>query len=109
MDHITAEEAKRLIEEEHARLIDVREDHEWEEARIPGAELVPLSELEMDPELVEAEGVMTIFQCAHGQRSITAAEIYEGVHPQGKAASMEGGISSWMAKGFPVDTDPPSE
>jgi rhodanese-related sulfurtransferase len=108
MTEVTPEEAKRLIDEEGARLIDCREDFEWDEMRIPGATLVPLSEYEMDPEEIE-EAPITIFQCAHGNRSQTAAALYEGVHPGATAHSMEGGISSWMTKGLPIDTNPPSE
>jgi rhodanese-related sulfurtransferase len=107
MDQISPQEAQRLIEEEGARLIDVREDYEWDEMRIPGAELVPLSEYEIDPELVD-EAPLTIFQCAHGNRSVTAAMMYEGVHPNAKSFNLEGGIASWAAKGLPTDFAPPS-
>ena len=62
MNEVSPEEAKRLIDEEGARLIDCREDFEWDEMRIPGATLVPLSEYEMDPEEIE-EAPITIFQC----------------------------------------------
>lgn len=107
MNEVTPEEAKRLIDEEGARLVDCREDFEWDEMRIPGAEFVPLSDYEMDPDQLE-EAPITIFQCAHGQRSLAAAALYEGVHPGATALSMEGGISSWMAKDLPTDLTPPS-
>lgn len=105
MEHVSPEEAKRLIEEENAVLIDCREDYEWDEMRIPGATLVPLSEYEGDPEMVE-EAPLVIFQCAHGNRSQTAASIYEAVHPSGKVLNLEGGIASWAAKGLPTDFGP---
>jgi rhodanese-related sulfurtransferase len=107
MEHVSPKEAQRLIEEEGARLIDCREEHEWDEMRIPGATLVPLSEYEMDPESID-EAPITIFQCAHGHRSQTAASLYEGVHPSVKALSMDGGIAAWAAKGLPTDFAPPT-
>jgi rhodanese-related sulfurtransferase len=106
MEHVDPQEAKRLIDEEGAVLIDCREDFEWDEMRIPGATLAPLSELEMDPELVE-EADIVIFQCAHGHRSQSAASIYEGVHPQARAITLDGGIADWAAKGLPTDFGPP--
>lgn len=107
MEHVNAKEAQRLIDEEGARLIDCREAHEWDEMRIPGATLVPLSEFEMDPESLE-EAPLTIFQCATGIRSQAAAALYEGVHPEAKALNLEGGIAAWAAKGLPTDFAPPS-
>lgn len=106
MEHVTAEEAKRLIDEEGAVLIDCREDYEWDEMRIPGATLVPLSEYEGDPEMVE-ESDLVIFQCATGNRSQAAVDIYSGVHPHSRALNLQGGIASWAAHGLPTDFGPP--
>jgi rhodanese-related sulfurtransferase len=106
MEHVDVKEAQRLIEEEGAVLIDCREDYEWDEMRIDGATLVPLSEYEGDPEMVE-EAPIVIFQCAHGNRSQVAASMYEGVHPQGRALTMDGGIADWAAKGLPTQFGPP--
>ena len=105
MEHADVHEAKRLIDEEGAVLIDCREDYEWDEMRIPGATLVPLSEYQGDPEMVE-EAPIVIFQCATGNRSQTAADIYEGVHPNARAVNLDGGIADWAAKGLPTDFGP---
>ena len=107
MEHITPQDAKRLIDEEGAVLIDCREDYEWDEMRIPGATLVPLSEYEGDPEMVE-EAPIVIFQCATGNRSQAAADIYMGVHPQSKALNLQGGIASWAAHALPIEVGPAS-
>jgi rhodanese-related sulfurtransferase len=106
MEHVDVKEAKRLIDDEGAVLIDCREDYEWDEMRIDGATLVSLSEYEMDPEMVE-EAPLVIFQCAHGHRSQVAASLYEGVHPQSRAVTMDGGIADWAAKGLPTQFGPP--
>ncbi|MBI4898698.1 MAG: rhodanese-like domain-containing protein [Actinobacteria bacterium] len=105
VDEVTAQEAQRLIEEEGARLIDVREAYEWDEMRIPGAELVPLSEYETDPHLV-GDAPLTIFQCASGVRSQTAGDIYAQTHPGAKALNLKGGIGMWAANGLPVKIGP---
>ncbi|MGH2907228.1 MAG: rhodanese-like domain-containing protein [Solirubrobacterales bacterium] len=105
MEQLSPQEAQRLIDEEGARLVDCREDYEWDEMRIPGAQLVPLSEYQADPESLE-EAPLTIFQCATGNRSETAAALYEGVYPQAKAYNLEGGIAAWAARGLPTDFGP---
>ena len=108
MEQVSPAEAQRLIAEQGARLIDCREDYEWAEQRIPGAQLVPLSEYEMDPESLE-EAAITIFQCALGSRSQTAAALYEGVHPNARAINLEGGIAAWVAAGLPTDSNPQTQ
>lgn len=105
MDQVSPAEAQRLIEEEGARLIDVREGYEWDEMRIPGADLVPLSKYEGDPRLV-SEAPLTIFQCATGSRSQTAGEIYAEAHPGARALNLDGGIASWAARGLPIQIGP---
>lgn len=100
MQQIDVNEARRLIEE-GAVLIDCREQYEWDELRIPGAILVPLSEYESNPQAVErAETV--IFHCAAGMRSQSAAAIYEAAHPGATAHSMDGGIMQWATTGHPT-------
>lgn len=107
MEQVSPKEAQQLIERDGAVLIDCREDYEWDEMRIPGATLVPLSEYEGDPQMVE-ESDLVIFQCAAGSRSEVAAEIYLAAHPQSRALNLEGGIAAWAAQGLPTDFGPTS-
>lgn len=107
MEQIDVTEAKRLIDDEAALLIDCREGYEWDEMRIPGATLVPLSEFEGDPQMVEAADKV-VFYCAGGYRSQTAADIYEGANPSASAYSIDGGIADWAAKGLPTEFGPPA-
>jgi sulfur-carrier protein adenylyltransferase/sulfurtransferase len=74
-------------------LLDVREPHEHQIARIEGATLIPLRSLparfrELDP----ARPV--IVYCHHGVRSLRAAELLRGSGFAG-ATSMRGGIDAW--------------
>src|SRR6266487_4433074 len=74
-------------------LLDVREPHEAEIARISGARLIPLSEL---PErLGELDGHAEIVtHCHHGVRSIKALEILKAAG-FAKVRSLKGGIDAW--------------
>jgi molybdopterin/thiamine biosynthesis adenylyltransferase/rhodanese-related sulfurtransferase/molybdopterin converting factor small subunit len=77
-------------------LIDVREPHEYQIARIPGSKLIPLGELpkhlsELDP---EAEIVM---HCKTGGRSQKAVDLLKQ-HGFKHVRNMTGGITAWSDK-----------
>jgi len=80
-------------------LIDVREPHEYEIARIPGSVLIPLNSL---PERMSAldSSREIVLHCHHGQRSMRALEL---LHRSGfrKLKNLHGGIDSWSR-----DVDP---
>ncbi|MDB6173732.1 MAG: moeZ 2 [Chthoniobacteraceae bacterium] len=78
-----------------ARLIDVRESDEWELCRIPGAELMALSEWPavVEEKLTDQDEVL-IVHCHHGGRSARAADFlirngYTNVR------NLTGGIDAW--------------
>lgn len=82
------------------QLIDVRELDEWEEARIPGATLIPMSEFagrvgEIDP----AQPI--IVYCKSGGRSLMVAEALQNAGYDAK--SMAGGILEWAGAGHAVE------
>jgi adenylyltransferase/sulfurtransferase len=80
-------------------VIDVREPHEYEIARIDGARLIPLSEL--PGRLGEIDGRAEIVtHCHHGQRSLRALELLKGAGFS-RVRSLQGGIDAWS-----VDVDP---
>jgi rhodanese-related sulfurtransferase len=106
MQSMTAKEAKELLDAGDARLIDVRERQEWDEIRVPGSELVPLSEYEADHTRVPASDGPTIFICASGSRSQAAAAIYEDVWDGVEGINLTGGINSWAARAFPIEIGP---
>ncbi|MGI9072079.1 MAG: molybdopterin-synthase adenylyltransferase MoeB [Bryobacteraceae bacterium] len=77
-------------------LIDVREPYEYQIARIPGAQLIPLGDLpkrlnELDP---EAE---IVAHCRSGARSQKAVDLLKQNGFQ-KARNMTGGILAWSDK-----------
>lgn len=77
------------------RLIDCREDDEWQICRIEGAELVPLSQFgELSGLRFTDPSQHIIVYCHHGMRSQRAAG---WLRHQGfaNAQSMRGGIDAW--------------
>ena len=98
---ITAEEAKRLLDQGGVQLIDVREQVEYNQIRIPNATLVPLNALLSRPTQYLKEDNI-IFHCAEGIRSAVACEMAAAVGFE-KLYNMEGGINAWAAQGLPVE------
>ncbi|WP_458407870.1 rhodanese-like domain-containing protein [Anaerotignum sp.] len=93
---ITAEEAKKMIDElEDEIILDVREQEEYDEKHIPDAVLLPVGMIDEDT----AEGVISekdsvvLVYCRSGNRSKTAAETLAEL---GYTQIYEfGGINDW--------------
>lgn len=83
-----------------AVLVDVRQPDEYEEARAPGARLIPLTELVERADEVPTEGTVYVI-CRSGGRSLKAVEHLRsrGVD----AVNVEGGTLAWIEAGNPVD------
>jgi rhodanese-related sulfurtransferase len=84
-------------------VIDVREPFEYVTGHVPGAVLLPLSQVHAHlPELPRGERVFVI--CASGNRSKTAASwlISAGI----EAVSVAGGTGGWIQLGRPVVRGP---
>ena len=82
-------------------LLDVRELWEYREGHVPGAQLIPLAELEERVnEVPRDRPVLAI--CHSGQRSLAAAGFllhlgYTSV------SNVDGGTAAWIDRGYPVD------
>jgi rhodanese-related sulfurtransferase len=84
-----------------AELIDVREPTEYEEAHVPGAQLLPLSELAERVDEVPLDRPVLLI-CKSGGRSMRAAEY---LAPQGAdVTNVAGGTMAWMAAGRDIAT-----
>ena len=80
------------------RLIDVREPAEWAVARIPGAELLPLSQWpSLALEALTDKSQPLLIQCHHGSRSAraTAWLLDQGFE---NVTNLGGGIDAWSAE-----------
>lgn len=97
LKHIDAVEAKRLVDG-GALLVDVREDHEYEDENIPGARNAPLSRIAATA-ISGAPAV--VFHCKSGARTrMNAAALARST--EAEAYILDGGIEAWKAAGFPV-------
>jgi molybdopterin/thiamine biosynthesis adenylyltransferase/rhodanese-related sulfurtransferase len=85
-------------------IVDVREQHEFEEAHIPGAKHVPRGHLESRIETAAPDkGRRVILYCQSGNRSALAADTLQQLLGYEDVASMTGGITLWKDRGYDVD------
>jgi rhodanese-related sulfurtransferase len=84
----------RLDQKESLRLIDVREADEWAVARLPGAELIPLSQFQQKATQELHPNETIVLYCHHGVRSARAQGYLKG---QGytNVLNLTGGIDAW--------------
>src|SRR5215216_6514101 len=87
-----------------AVIVDVREQHEFEEAHLPGAVHVPRGHLESRIEgAVSNRSKRVILYCASGSRSALAAHTLQELLGYEDVASMRGGITLWKDRGYDVE------
>ncbi len=92
----------KLDRGDNFKLIDVREQFEWDICRIPGATLIPLGQLPARlSELDSADEI--VLQCKSGARSARALKLLQEAG-FGKLSNLEGGILAWAEQ---VDTNVP--
>jgi len=101
---ITPAEAARLIREQGAMLVDVREPDEHARARIPGAVNLPLSRLQ-EAELAVQAGQPVLFHCRSGARTAGHADALASKAEGCQAYIVQGGLDAWKAAGLPVAED----
>lgn len=95
MEEITATELKqRLDNGDNIQIIDVREQDEYNTARMPDTKLIPLGQVvqrmdEIDPSRE------TVVHCKGGVRSARAIEALTGAGFSGKLVNLKGGIMAW--------------
>jgi rhodanese-related sulfurtransferase len=93
---------QRLATEPAPFLLDVREPWEYQAGHVPGAQLIPLGELEQRVnEVPRDQPVLAI--CHSGQRSLAAAGyLLQLGYPS--VSNVEGGTAAWIERGYPLDT-----
>jgi molybdopterin/thiamine biosynthesis adenylyltransferase/rhodanese-related sulfurtransferase len=85
-------------------VVDVREQHEFEEAHIPGALHVPRGHLESRIEGAAPDrSKPVVLYCASGNRSALAADTLERLLGYENVESMTGGITLWKDRGYDVE------
>ncbi len=92
---------ERLGDDPRPFLLDVREPWEYVAGHVPGAELIPLGDLEQRVgEIPRDRPVFAI--CHSGQRSLAAAGYLVAVGYQ-EVVNVDGGTAAWIERGYSVD------
>ena len=99
-----AETRDRLATNRNAKLIDVREDNEWDTAHAAGAIHLGKGIIERDIEATVAnKSTELILYCGGGYRSALAADVLRQMGYT-NAWSMAGGWKAWKESGAPVES-----
>jgi rhodanese-related sulfurtransferase len=100
---VTVEDARAAVESGRARLIDVREDNEWNEAHARGAEHLGKGIIERDIETFAPDKAgELILYCGGGYRAALAADSLQRMGYT-NVASMAGGWRAWQAANAPIE------
>ncbi len=103
MRSITVQELKAALdagEVGEGDLVDVREEWEFEQGRVPGARLVPMMSVPAVAGELPADRPVYLV-CAVGARSGQAAEYLSRMGVD--AVNVEGGTAEWVRAGYPVE------
>jgi rhodanese-related sulfurtransferase len=103
---VTVDETReRMAGDSSVRLIDVREDNEWDAAHAAGAEHLGKGIIERDIEAqVQDKSTEVILYCGGGYRSALAADVLQQMGYT-NVFSMAGGWKAWKDSGAPVEGD----
>lgn len=97
MKEITVTELKKLIDEKaNFQLIDVREEHEFDEANLNG-QLIPMGEVMTRVEEI-SKTEQVIVHCRSGKRSATVISALENQHGFTNLYNLKGGILAYISE-----------
>jgi rhodanese-related sulfurtransferase len=100
---VSVSEALAAMSSGRARLIDVREDNEWDEAHVNGAEHLGKGIIERDIEVFAPDpNEELILYCGGGYRAALAADMLQRMGYT-NVASMAGGWRAWLEAGAPIE------
>jgi rhodanese-related sulfurtransferase len=100
---LSVEETQVAMENRRARLIDVREDNEWNEAHAKGAEHLGKGIIERDIEIFAPDKASAlILYCGGGYRAALAADSLQRMGYT-NVTSMAGGWRAWQEAGAPIE------
>ena len=100
---VSIDEARRKLASGKAKLVDVREESEWEAGHALGAYHIGKGVIERDIEQkVPDKSAELILYCGGGFRSALATDNLQKMGYT-NVASMSGGWRAWQAAGAPVE------
>lgn len=103
MKSIDCATLKKLLENDEAILVDVREIIENKSERIKGSHLIPSGKISVD-KLPQTKGKKLVVHCKSGGRSSNACSKLLKQDPQLEIYNLEGGISAWKNCGFEIES-----
>ena len=98
---LTPREANERVVAGEAVLVDVREESEWENGRIPTSIHVPLSQIRRRGSRGLPEDKEIVLVCRSGARSALAAAML--LDDALKAANLAGGVQAWVREELPFE------
>ncbi len=98
---ITVEEAAALLAK-GVRLIDVREQNEWDEAHVAGSELLPMSSINDWYADIDPDTEILVF-CRSGGRSAQVAHALITQAGFTNVTNVSGGILAWHEADLPLE------
>jgi len=99
-----AETRERMTANPEAKLVDVREDHEWEAAHAAGSIHLGKGIIERDVEAtIPDKDAEVILYCGGGFRSALAADVLQTMGYT-NVFSMAGGWKAWKESGAETET-----
>jgi rhodanese-related sulfurtransferase len=99
---IDAARAARLIDEDGAQIIDVREPYEVQAGRLAGARHIALGRLGSEAATIDRDRPV-VFYCRVGGRSAMAATAFRQAGYE--AYSLAGGLLDWHRQGRPLEPE----
>jgi sulfur-carrier protein adenylyltransferase/sulfurtransferase len=105
IEEVDPKEVHEVVENGNgAVIVDVREQHEFDESHLPGAVHVPRGHLESRIEgSAPDKSQRVILYCASGNRSALAAHTMHDLLGYEDVTSMRGGITLWKDRGYEVE------
>ena len=102
VEAISRDELRKRLRRSEVVLVDVREESEWENGRIPGSVHVPLSQIRNRGSRVLPESRELVLVCRSGARSALAAAMLAEDDAL-DAANLAGGVQAWIREGLPFE------
>ena len=103
IEEIDPADAREELAAGEVVLVDTREPHEWDEAHLEGATLVPPATVaDRIADVAPDRSQRVVLYCRVGNRSARAADLLESELGYEDVASIAGGIDAWQQAGLPV-------
>ena len=105
IDQISVADLKAALDSGSGRLIDVREQHEYDSGHIPGAVWIPMFVVPLRADEFKSTDPVYVV-CRTGNRS---GQVVTWLASQGiSTINVNGGTQMWQHQGFPTETTTPA-